>query len=132
MDEKKKPPLPIPTIDEIYAELGFCRLKGEDDEAFKRRVANRVDQEKWVEIARKAQKRLEQILTGDGPDAEPSEMAAIRTALEYAEGEPKKKIEVSGPDGNPITFTMVPVTQEQIDRFIKRHAKSDTTTGAGS
>jgi hypothetical protein len=131
MDEKKKP-LPIPTIDEIYAELGFCRLKGEDDEMFKRRVANRVDREKWVEIARKAQKRLEQILTGDGPDAEASEMAAIRTALEYAEGEPTKKIELSGPDGNPITFTMVPVTQEQIDRFIKRHAKSDTTTGAGS
>lgn len=124
---EKKPEVKPPTLDEIYADIGFCRIKGEDDEAFKRRVANRVDQEKWVSIARKAQARLEEILSGIGADADPSEMAAIRTALEYAEGEPKKKIEVSGPDGGAIPYVQIPVTPEQIARFVNRHAKQTDT-----
>lgn len=128
----QKPPLPVPTLDEIYAEIGFCRIKGEDDDAFKRRVANRVDQEKWVEIARKAQKRLQDILDGNGSDPDATEMAAIRTALEYAEGEPKKKLELSGPDGGAIPFIQIPVTPEQIARFVNRHAQNTDTEPAGS
>lgn len=130
-DEEKKPP-PVQTLDEIYAEIGYCRIKGEDDETFKRRVANRVDQEKWVEIARKAQSRLQKILDGSEHDTDASEMAAIRIALEYAEGEPKKKIEHTGPDGGPIFMATVPVTPEQMERFLKRHAKSPDTDGGGS
>lgn len=124
MPEEKatKPPLPVQTLDEIYQEIGYCRIKGEDDATFKRRVANRVDQEKWVEIASRAQKRIGEII-GDGPDTDAAEMAALRTALEYAAGSPKQKVELSGPDGQPLAFGFVPVTQEQIDRFVEHYAK---------
>lgn len=127
--EKKVIVLETP-LDEIYAEIGYVRLKGEDDEAFKRRAAFYANQEEWGLLAEKARTRLKEILNGADSDA--SEMAAIRTALERADGEPKKRLELSGIDGAPLAIATVPVTQDQLDRFLKRHAKVPLTDDAGS
>jgi type IV pilus biogenesis protein CpaD/CtpE len=122
MEEKKPPILPVPTIDETFAELGFCRLKNEDDDAFRERVANRVKKEDWVRLARKAQSRLDEIIGSSAADTDASEMAAIRLVLEQVDGGTKNKIELSGPDGSPITFAQVPVTPEQVKRFMRHYA----------
>lgn len=82
-------------------------MKGEDDEAFKQRAANVIEQEEWVRLGKKAQKRLDEIVGGTGPDADATEMAAIRTILERVDGEPVKKIEVGGKGGGPIQYQII-------------------------
>lgn len=117
-------------LDEAYADIGYVRIKGEDDEMFKRRCSFYANQEEWGALAEKARERLKAILGGADSDA--SEMAAIRTVLERSDGEPKRRLELSGPDGAPIAVATVPVTQDQLERFLKRHAKVPTTDVAGS
>lgn len=130
MEDPKITP-PVETLDDIFNDIGYHRLKGETDDAFRRRVANRVDEEEWVDIAKKAQRRLREIIDGTGPDSDATEMAAIRTALERADGEPTRRVQLSGPDGGPIEFSTVPVTEDQLQRFLKRHAKSSEANTNG-
>lgn len=127
--EKKIIVLETP-LDEAYADIGYVRIKGEDDETFKRRCAFYANQEEWGSLAEKARERLKAILGGADSDA--SEMAAIRTVLERSDGEPKRRLELSGPDGAPIAVATVPVTQDQLERFLKRHAKVPAPDVAGS
>lgn len=108
------------TLDAIFGEIGYLRIKGEDDDAFKRRVEVHLDHSRWMNMAVKAQRRLEEILDGTGIEADATEMAAIRTILERAGGEPTKRVELTGKDGQALFEA--PVTDDQIARFIKRHA----------
>lgn len=102
------------TLDAVFAEIGFCRIKNESDESFKRRVELRIEKEKWFRMAETAQSRLQEILSGSGPDADATEIAAIRTVLERADGSPSSPLSGS-------SFILLPVTDEQIARFVKRH-----------
>lgn len=109
------------TLDAVFAEIGFCRMKSESDESFKRRVELRIEKEKWFKMAETAQSRLQEILTGSGPDADATEIAAIRTVLERADGSPSSSLSGS-------SFILLPVTDEQIARFVKRHASKLSRT----
>lgn len=111
------------SLDEVYREIGFCRIKDESDEQFKERVALQLDREKWFKLGKKALERLEKYVSGD-LDADATDIAVIRTILERIEGEPKKKIELGGPNGGPIPLAMFPVTTEQLARFVQNHAET--------
>lgn len=120
--DEKKPQINL-ELDEVYREIGFCRIKDETDEQFKERVSLHVDREKWFKLGKKAMDKLQDYLDGT-IDADATDIAIIRTVLERLEGEPKKKISLEGPGGGPIQIANIPITPEQLARFVKNHAET--------
>lgn len=104
MSENK--PTPAITLDDAMQEIGYHRLKGESDDDFRKRVANRIEREEWITLARHAHKRLLEIIR-DQADTDAAEISAIRTALERAEGAVEQTVIHSGPGGGPIPYQII-------------------------
>lgn len=106
------------------------RLPGESDTDYVVRAEAILDERELKILDKKAIRALERICD----DEEASDAAVVSAAtsiLNRTRGKPVEKHEHSGPGGAPIAHAVAtaPVTEEQLDRFVQRHAKSQTDTG---
>lgn len=119
MEDKK--PIEIATIP---------RLKDESDADYVVRAEAVLAAQELKLLDFKAMRTLESIAE-DEEASDNARVAAASAILNRTRGKPVEKHEHSGPGGAPIAHAVAtaPVTEEQLERFVQRHAKGQTDAG---
>lgn len=114
MEEKE--PITLPNIP---------RLPNETDADYSVRAELVMAEQELALLDKKAIRTLERI-ADDEEATDASRVAAALGILNRTRGKPIERHEHGGPGGGPIPHAIAtaPVTEDQLDRFIKRHAKS--------
>lgn len=118
---EKKEPTVLPDIP---------RLPGESDADYIVRAEAILVENELKLLDVKAMRTLERIAE-DEEASDNARVAAASAILNRTRGKPVEKHEHSGPGGAPIAHAVAtaPVTEEQLERFVQRHAKGQTDAG---
>lgn len=105
--------------------LNIPRLPGESDADYAVRGEAVMAEQELKLLDLKAMRTLERIAC-DEEASDNARVAAASAILNRTRGKPVEHHEHSGPGGGAIAHAIAtaPVTEEQLDRFLKRHAKS--------
>ena len=112
MEDKK--PIEIP---------GRPRLPDETDMDYHDRIEKTLREERMAELDTAAIKALESILADDSGAPAAAIVSAATQVLNRTRGKPPETIHHAGENGGPIMTMNVPITSEQLTRFVKRHVK---------
>lgn len=99
----------------------IARIEGETNAEYVLRAEKLLDGKRLADLDKAALAALEEVLSAT--EAPAAVVAAAREILQRTRGKPVERIEMSGPNGGPIAT--VAVSDEQLARFVKRHAQKN-------